>query len=241
MTDSKYVYPGTDTLMNKAGIRNYRELALFESLVSTKRLAELHLTPITGDFDLSHLQDIHHYIFQDVYPFAGQIRTENIAKDNFRFAPTQFIEPAAQDIFGQLQGEGALKGMPAEQFAERAAYYMAEINVLHPFREGNGRSTREFIRELANNAGFDLQWSRVDKDRVFQASVRSIHDTTELEKVIKEAITPRPVLLKELLKNMKGMPDSSTVLSAEILNTPVIAHRSKGKYYKSPCRDGKML
>ncbi|MDO3680161.1 Fic/DOC family protein [Paenibacillus ehimensis] len=160
---SRYCYPGTDVLMNHANLRNEEQLKVFESMVTASRLAQLILTPTPGNFDLSHLNSIHHHIFQDVYPFAGKLRTEDIVKDTFRFAPTQFLESSAAELFRKLAKEKFLKGLPMADFAKRASHYMAEINVLHPFREGNGRAQREFIRQLAGNAGYLLDWSRVDK------------------------------------------------------------------------------
>ncbi|WP_179223576.1 Fic/DOC family protein [Paenibacillus tyrfis] len=142
---SKYCYPGTDVLINYAGIRDEEQLKVFESIVTANRLAQLILTPTLGNFDLTHLKSIHHHIFQDVYPFAGKLRTEDIVKDTFRFAPMQFLESSATDLFRDLAKEKFLKDLPMADFAKRASHYMAEINVLHPFREGNGRPCTEGI------------------------------------------------------------------------------------------------
>ncbi|WP_063915695.1 Fic/DOC family protein [Paenibacillus elgii] len=181
---SQYCYPSTDVLINYAGIRDEEQLKVFESIVTANRLAQLILTPIPGNFDLTHLKSIHQHIFQDVYPFAGKLRTEDIVKDTFRFAPTQFLESSATDLSRDLAKEKFLKDLPIADFAKRASHYMAEINVLHPFREGNGRTQREFIRQLAVNVGYQLDWSRVDKSLVMQASIRSKVDTQDLSDVI---------------------------------------------------------
>lgn len=232
MSESRYVYPGTDVLINLPGIRDPEELKRFEELVTKERLAQLALQPIQGSFDLEHLKSIHHFIFQDVYPFAGQIRQETIAKDFFTFAPAGYIEPAAKELFQQLKQEGHLKGLPLEQFADRAAYYMAEINVLHPFREGNGRTQREFIRQLARNAGYELDWTKVDPDRVLKASIRSKVDTKELADVIRESLSPlnqEPLLLKDLIKRVPGMPAirNPIELTPDLLHQEVVAHSIK--------------
>ena len=187
-SESKYVYPGTDVLINLPGIRDPEQLERFERTVTAEKLTRLKKNPIQGSFDFKHLQDIHRFLFEDIYPFAGKLRDENIAKDYFSFAPVQFLESSAHELFRQLRQEKYLQGLSVDQFADRAAYYMAEMNVLHPFREGNGRTQREFIRELAQHAGFTLDWSRVDQDKLFQASVRSKVDTRDLAAVIREAI-----------------------------------------------------
>ncbi|WP_301292803.1 Fic family protein [Paenibacillus tyrfis] len=101
-----------------------------------------------------------------------------------------------------------------EEFASRAAHYMAEINILHPFREGNGRTQREFVRQLAANAGYQLDWSKADKSIVLQASIRSAVDTKELSNVILSCMDKKPettrdnLLLKDLLKQVEGMPSA---------------------------------
>ncbi|WP_310144275.1 Fic family protein [Paenibacillus amylolyticus] len=102
---------------------------------------------------------MHRYLFKEVYPFAGKVRNENIAKDNFSFARLEFVEEAAKDLFRSLKNEKQLKGLQFHEFSERAAHYKAEINVLHPFRERNGRTHREFIRCLAQSNGYELDWS----------------------------------------------------------------------------------
>ncbi|MVP02144.1 Fic/DOC family protein [Paenibacillus lutrae] len=188
---SAFVYPGTNVLINKPGIRNQDELTRFENIVTTARNARLYLQPIHGHFDLDHLRKIHKYLFQDVYPFAGRIRTDNIAKGTFSFASCQYIEPSAKDLFKHLKNENYLVSTDCHTFSERAAHYMAEVNVLHPFREGNGRTQREFIRCLALNAGYELNWDHVPPKVAFQASVQSVVDTGPLKDVILNALINR--------------------------------------------------
>lgn len=238
MRQSKYEYPGTDVLINLPGIRDAEELKRFERTVTKERLSQLEQNPIRGSFDLEHLKKIHRFIFQDVYPFAGEIRTETIAKDYFTFAPAQFIVPAANDLFRQLKQEKYLKGLPLEEFADRAAFYMAEINVLHPFREGNGRTQREFIRELSVHAGYDLDWFRVDPDQLLKASIRSKVDPKDLSDIIQHAIKgsvleAEPLLLKDLIMQVDGMPSfwNNLKLDAEMLNREVSQYAVK-KYGK---------
>ncbi|WP_308201654.1 Fic/DOC family protein [Bacillus thuringiensis] len=187
---SLYTYDGTDVLKNKFGIKDQAELEELEKLITTAKIAELEIKPIQGNFDLDHLKKIHKHIFEDIYEFAGQIRQENIAKDFFSFGDARFIESGAKELFGQLKQENYLKVMSPEKFSERAAHYLAEINVLHPFREGNGRSQREFTRTLAKNADYKIEWNRVSKREMMDAMIKSHVNTKELENLIKSVITP---------------------------------------------------
>lgn len=205
---SLYCYPGTDVLKNKANIRDGAALGEYELIMSLLRISQLREKPVTGNFDLAHLQSIHRYAFKDVYPFAGKLRTEGIAKDTFTFALPQYIQEQAKDLFRQLKAEKKLSGLPAEKFAERAAHYMAEINVLHPFREGNGRTQREFIRCLAHSNGYNLEWERTDPQLLLQASIRSISHTDALTQHIHNCLVnkePDPVVVREYKKNTQDL------------------------------------
>lgn len=147
--DDTYCYPGTDVLRNKAEITNAEDLDTYEGELSTLRSIEILENPITGQFDLAHLQQIHWALFQDVYDWAGKIRTVDISRGNSRFANVRFIESAANDIFNKLERENLLKGLDVSSLSKRLAHYLSEINTLHPFREGNGRVQRIFISQLS--------------------------------------------------------------------------------------------
>jgi cell filamentation protein len=134
---NRYEYPN-GVLRNKFGITDGTQLAQVEASYTLLRIAELANQPIAGPFDLARLQTIHRYLFQDVYDWAGEIRQVEISKGNSQFAYVAYILSNAQKLFAQLAQEHDLRGLPDDQFARRAAYYLGEINVLHPFREGNG-------------------------------------------------------------------------------------------------------
>ena len=142
MPDTKYCYPDTEVLINKLDIRDLDKLHIFERKLTMLRLLELLDKPINGKFDFKHLQAIHAYIFQDVYDWAGKVRTVDIAKGNM-FCNVRFISSQADVIFSGLKEEHYLAGLDEDMFIKRLAYYFSEINALHPFREGNGRSQRE--------------------------------------------------------------------------------------------------
>ena len=95
---------------------------------------------ITGNFDKEHYLSIHQYLFEDIYPFAGKLREENISKGEFRFAQWEYVEQELDKLLQQLKRENFLEGLEKEQLARRLAYYLSEINVLHPFREGNRKN-----------------------------------------------------------------------------------------------------
>lgn len=181
-------YPGTNVLINKFNIRDGEKLNKVEGIFSAKRLVELTLKPISGNFDLKHLQAIHKYIFQDVYEFAGKIRDVYIAKNHMLFAAPIHIATNFQELYRQLKAEKFLKGLNSRQFSQRAAYYMAEINVLHPFREGNGRAQREYLRTLALHNGWEIHWDRIEPKEFLSASIKSVQDPKELALLIEEAI-----------------------------------------------------
>ena len=174
--DDPYVYPGTSVLRNLAEIRDAERLDRFESDHCFARLLELYENPLALGFDLEHLKRIHQYLFQDVYAWAGEFRTVNMAKGNSFFARPEYIVPGLQKVLARLAKEHFLGGTDARGFCERAVYYMAEINALHPFREGNGRTQREFLRELAVEAGYELAWSLVTQEEMLAASIASFQE-----------------------------------------------------------------
>jgi len=122
-----------------------------------------------GRFDVTHLEAIHKYLFQDVYEWAGDFRSVNISKDGDPFGPPRFLECFLEALFRQLDGGRAVKSETVEEFAERTAFYSAEVNAAHPFREGNGRTQREFLRQLAVSAGFVIDWRGVKREAMIAA------------------------------------------------------------------------
>jgi len=167
--DETYCYPGTDVLRNKAEITDANELDAYEGELSTLRSIEILENPLTGQFDLALLQRIHFALFQDIYDWAGKIRTVDISRGNSRFANVRFIESAANEIFNKLARENWLKGLDAGHLSKRLAHYLSEINALHPFREGNGRVQRIFISQLSQAAGYQLDYSDLEQEQIYQA------------------------------------------------------------------------
>lgn len=167
--DEKYCYPDSNVLKNKLGIRNPDAFSSAERKLSKLRALELEEHPLKGNFDLKHLQKIHRYLFQDLYSWAGKLRTADITKGNM-FCKVQFLQGQADELFDTLRGENYLRGLSREALARRLAFYFSEINALHPFRDGNGRAQREFIRELALYNGHKLLFAGVSEEQMLGAS-----------------------------------------------------------------------
>lgn len=186
--NSIYCYKGTNILVNKLEIKNNKDLLKYENQIVIIKLFDLRQKGITGNFDIKHFASIHRCLFEDIYPFAGMFRNENIAKDNFRFAEWEYIEEELNKLLKQLKEEKYLNNLKKEELVDRLAYYMAELNVLHPFREGNGRTTREFIRQLALYNGYAFNLKKIDPKKMLDASIASVVNTEELKKLIDIAL-----------------------------------------------------
>jgi cell filamentation protein len=192
MSSDPYVYPGTTVLKNILGIRNQKTLDRFEADRVGQRSLELMEQPLSGSFDVDHLQRIHRYLFQDVYEWAGCFRTVDIAKGNSYFAHVPYIRLALQSLVEKLSEEQHLRAVNQEAFAHRGAEILGTLNAVHPFREGNGRTQREFIRQLAHKNGYWVDWSRVSREEVYEASDVSFMrgENRLFEELLKKAIEP---------------------------------------------------
>lgn len=178
-------------LRNKLGFTDSLPLESAIAQLSYIRVMELNETPLPGRFDIPHLRAIHHYIFQDIFPWAGDFREVTTSRTNsFGFPPPQFIIPSLENIFTALRAENYLKHLDADRFALRAGHYLGEINAVHAFREGNGRAQREFIRSLALTVGHRLVWTGLTPDENNHASRISYAtgDSSDLAALIRRRI-----------------------------------------------------
>ena len=170
------------TLENKFGLTSSADLAREEEFVSKKKAVELFENSVLDSLPagkFSTLQAIHKYLFEDIYDFAGELRTVNIAKGNFRFAPLLYLQAALESI----------DMMPQASFDEIIEKYV-EMNIAHPFREGNGRSTRIWLDHiLKNEIGKVIDWSKVDKEDYLLAMERSPIKDVEIKVLLKCALT----------------------------------------------------
>ena len=169
-------------LENKLGLTSSADLAREEERISKKKAVELFEKGILDNLPagkFSTLQVIHKYLFEDIYDFAGELRTVNIAKGNFRFAPLMYLQAALENI----------DKMPQSNFDEIIEKYV-EMNIAHPFREGNGRSTRIWLDHiLKNEIGKVVDWSKVDKEDYLLAMERSPIKDVEIKVLLKGALT----------------------------------------------------
>ena len=192
VASSIYCYPDSSVLKNKLDIRDPALLRKVEADLSTARQAEIFRTPVVGRFTATHLCNIHRKLLGDIYSFAGHFRREDIAKGPTRFVTYSQIKEKLQRLLGQLQQEKWLENVPFEAFAARSAYYMAELNYIHPFREGNGRAIREFMRLLFLHNGYVVQWDAVDVEALLNAMIDSVYDTAHLEQILKQCLVASP-------------------------------------------------
>lgn len=170
-----YVYPGTTVLRNKAGIQDQTALDAFEADATAVRMLELLEQPLEGRFDFAHLCAIHRHLFQDVYEWAGEIRTVDISRDTSRFANMALIERYLGGVLGRLPAENWLRGLQPEPFVARLAHYMGEINATYPFREGNGRTQRVFCALLAEQAGYFIDFESVDQAQMYRVMIANFN------------------------------------------------------------------
>lgn len=188
-----YVYPGTSVLRNLRDIRDAELLNEFEAEATARRLRQLEHEPIQGKFDTRHLQAVHHHIFQDVFEWAGDFRTVNISKSGDPFAFHEHIVSSLDKVSAELKLEWHLAGADLERFASRCTYYLGEINAVHPFREGNGRAQREFIRELGVRNDLLIDWKQISREEMIEASRQSLRvDNAGLEQVLKKGLDNEP-------------------------------------------------
>ena len=169
-------------LENKLGLTSSADLAREEERISKKKALELFENGMLDKLEagkFSALKAIHKYLFEDIYDFAGELRTVNIAKGNFRFAPLMYLQAALENI----------DKMPQSNFDEIVEKYV-EMNIAHPFREGNGRSTRIWLDHiLKNEIGKVVDWSKVDKEDYLLAMERSPIKDVEIKVLLKCALT----------------------------------------------------
>jgi cell filamentation protein len=191
MPGDPYTDPATGVLRNKLGLGTAADLEAAEREITHAALILLRETQVRPTYDLLHLCAVHRRIFADIYEWAGLIRTVAISKGSL-FCLPQYIEPSAAEIFRQLSDENFLQSLERDAFLDRLTYYLGEVNAVHPFREGNGRTQRAFFEQLADDAGFRLTWQHLDAARNIAASAAIMRgDEAPMRKMLDDLVQER--------------------------------------------------
>ena len=172
ISSSADCYEGTSCLVNKFGIQDADRLSQIEAQITFAKAALLDAKPIDGSFDFQHFKKMHEFLFSDLYAWAGEVRTIDISKKRTCFMHANQIESFAPICFSKI-ANGFLNNLPRETFALRIAELYNEINYIHPFREGNGRTQRIFFTQLIRSYGYDINFSETDTDELMIATVQA--------------------------------------------------------------------
>jgi cell filamentation protein len=160
-----YFWPNSNVLKNRAGLTHAAALRSFEYEATRQRAEQLRAAPLQGVFDTAHYRAIHRHLFQDVYDWAGEYRTVEFSKGSSAFAPLKTpahtLETWGEKILGDLAAENHLKGLKKVAFVEPLTHHYGELNFWHAMREGNGRANKEFLYQLAKQAGYEIEFQRV--------------------------------------------------------------------------------
>lgn len=217
MTDP-YVY-SNGVLKNKLGIKNQDKLAKQEHLLVGQRMNELKEKPVRGDFTIKHLQQIHKHLFQDLYEWAGDLRTTDMMKAGVLFFRPEEFDLRSENFNAMMQQRNQFKGLDKKEFVEGLAVCFSHLNALHPFREGNGRAIKLFLSELSKEAGYDLDFKKIEREEWNQASAEAVlANRGRIERIFDQNIRPLRALSYELDspgEAMKKHPELVDVYSTE--------------------------
>ncbi|MGB8397508.1 Fic/DOC family protein [Bradyrhizobium sp.] len=184
--DDPYTYENSTVLVNKLDLRDQDELEAYEAEISSARSGE----PLPeGEFDFTHYCAVHRHLFQDVYIWAGKPRTVRMSKQGNPFCYPEHIGAQATKLFAELKADSFFKDLEPDDFSTRAAHFLSELNVIHAFREGNGRTQLTFFAMLADNAGHPLDLEKFDPDVMLGAMIESFEgDEKKLARAIRGLI-----------------------------------------------------
>lgn len=177
-------YEGTTCLINKLGITDEDKLKEFEGAVTFAKASELELNPISDTFDVEHYKLIHKYLFEDIYDWAGEYRTVNISKKGTKFASADQIPYLMNVCFMRLQDNDYFQNESFDEFVDNIVDFYCVTNMIHPFREGNGRTQRLFISQLIRFNNYDIDFSSIDKDELMIATIHAANGITDYLKDI---------------------------------------------------------
>ena len=184
-------YPGTSVLINKLGIQNQEQLDENEALIVGVKTIQFELSPFSGPLDFPYYKRLHRFLFDELYDWAGTVRSIDLSKQRTRFCAADKIESLAEKMFGRVEAMNFFCDLSREDFIVELTDFYSGINYLHPFREGNGRTQRLYFRQLAQRAGYKLDFSAVDSDRMMIATIHAASGVEEtLRNLFDEMIAP---------------------------------------------------
>ena len=165
-------YEGTTCLVNKLGIRDEKKLSEIEAQITFAKAVMLEETPIDDDFGFEHFKKIHEFLLCDLYEWAGQVRTVDISKKRTKFLDAASIESIGTKCFAKVR-EGYFENLSFDEFVKRIAEFYNDVNYIHPFREGNGRTQRIYFTQLIRHYGYDINFADVDTDEFMIATIQA--------------------------------------------------------------------
>ena len=184
-------YPCTSVLINKFDLRSQQELDRVEAVLVTAKAAQWEESPLCSTFDFEHYKAIHRHLFCDLYEWAGVPRSINISKKGTQFCPADEIPRVSSAIFRRLAEQNFFQSLSFDDFVDAFVDFYIRTNELHPFREGNGRTQRVFLAQLAQHAGYQLDFSCIDPDELMVATIWSAQGVdTMLRQLFREMLSP---------------------------------------------------
>lgn len=182
-------YPGTSVLINKLNIQDQAQLEENETLITTVQSLKFELEPFPGEMNFDYYKRLHRFLFEAIYEWAGEVRTVNLSKQHTAFCLANEVENLAAATFRRLRQNHYLCGLSREEFLRELVDLYISLNYLHPFREGNGRVQRLYLRQLAQRAGYRLNFAGVDSDRMMIATIHAANGISdELYQVFDEIV-----------------------------------------------------
>ncbi len=182
-------YEGTSCLINKFDIKDETVLKELETTITLTKITEYSLNPLFNTFDVQHYKEIHKYLFGDIYDWAGEYRSVDMSKKGTAFANADSIENLMSKCFERLNNKNLFQGLNFDDFVDNLVDFYCVTNMIHPFREGNGRTQRVFLTQLINENGYDIDFFEIDTDELMIATIQSANGVTDyLKDIFKYAI-----------------------------------------------------
>lgn len=182
-------YEGTTCLINKFDIKDENILKDLETTVTFSKITEYSLNPLFNTFDVNHYKAIHKYLFEDIYDWAGEYRTVDMSKKGTSFAKAESIDELMMKCFARLQNNNCFQDLDFDGFVDSVVGFYCVTNMIHPFREGNGRTQRLFLTQLINLNNYSIDFSEIDTDELMIATIQAANGVTDyLKDIFKNAI-----------------------------------------------------